>query len=190
VLIHIHPFFTQFTGYFDLPCAFNLSEGSDCPSRQAGINPPYAESPFAIPEALPLEWDGTQPPSTGITQCSILLRTYAPDLLPLATLTFTLRCPVFAGCHKTLLASKSFPSLSLLIFLEMSDSLPRCFLVRISSFLPPRHRPSPPVKRIGSQQYSTQQLQCGRKFRGCKYSLMFKPLNLLATLDCSHSCFT
>ena len=48
---------------------------------------------------------------------------------------------------------RTFPVLSLSIFLEMSDPIPRCSSKCISSFLPSKHRPSPGRQRIGRQQY-------------------------------------
>jgi hypothetical protein len=72
-----------------------------------------------------------------------------------------------------------FPALSLSIFQWMSDPIPRCSLKCDFSFLPSKHRPSPAEEWVGKLQYSVQQLQYGGSFRGCRYSLLFRPPLLL-----------
>lgn len=97
--------------------------------------------------------------------------------LDLSSCTFSLcRLPQAPADNRT------FPALSLSIFLWMLDPILRCFLKCSFSFLPPEHRPSPRSQRIGRQQNTTQQLQCGKDFRSCRYSLLFRPPHLLATL--------
>ncbi len=48
---------------------------------------------------------------------------------------------------------RTFPTLSLRIFLRMLGPIPRWFFWCIYSFLPRRHRPSPSWERLGTQQY-------------------------------------
>ncbi len=112
----------------------------------------------------------------------MLLWAHAPNLISLLASAF--RPCTFSLCRlpQTPADTRFFPALSQLIFPMMSDSIPRRSLECIFSFLPLKHRPSPREKGIGMPQYSVQQLQYGRPFRGCKYLLLFRPHRLLAIL--------
>jgi len=78
-------------------------------------------------------------------------------------------------------AQRSFPTLSLPIFPHVSGPLLRLPPGCLRPFLPPRHWPSPSLKRVGATRSSQQLLQLGLKFRSCSHSLMFRPVGLLAT---------
>jgi len=97
--------------------------------------------------------------------------------------------PLYRFCARSLCRllqapanNRLFPALSPTIFPKMSDPIPRCSLRCTFSFLPSERRPSPGKKGIGKSQCSIQQLQYGAGLRGCRYSLLFRPLCLLATL--------
>ncbi len=47
--------------------------------------------------------------------------------------------------------------------------------------LPRRHRPSPGVARVGFPLHPANTIFHGRDFRGCSYSVMFRPPSLLAS---------
>ena len=80
-----------------------------------------------------------------------------------------------------LLVNRTFPTLSLRIFLRMHGPLPRQSPRCICPFLPAEHRPSPRYDRSATQRNPKQRLQLRTPFRGCSHSFMFKPPDLLAT---------
>jgi len=80
-----------------------------------------------------------------------------------------------------LLVNRTFPTLSLRIFLRMHGPLPRQSLRCTCPFLPAEHRPSPRWDWSATQHYLEQRLQLRTPFRGCSHSFMFKPPDLLAT---------
>ena len=59
----------------------------------------------------------------------------------------------------------------------------------IYPFLPTKHRPSPRSEKIGFHNIRTA-ASVRYSFRGCKHSLMFRPLPLLATLTAPTVAFT
>ncbi len=64
----------------------------------------------------------------------------------------------------------------------MSDPILRRRLCCFYPFLHIVHRPSPRLHWVGANAIPEQWLQFGLWFRSCRYSFMFKPLILLATL--------
>ena len=54
--------------------------------------------------------------------------------------------------------------------------------------LPQRHRPSPGVDRSASRFFPRTATLRGRDFRGCSYSVMFRPPSLRASPDRSYRC--
>jgi len=77
-------------------------------------------------------------------------------------------------------AHSSFPTLSLRICPWMLDPLPRRYTVCLHLFLRRRHRPSPRDVRSASRIYSANNDFSRDDFRGCRYSVMFRPPSLLA----------
>src|SRR5215813_4005661 len=62
----------------------------------------------------------------------------------------------------------------------MLDPLPRRYTVCSHLFLPRCHRPSPRGVGSASRIYSANNDFSRRDFRGCRYSVMFRPPSLLA----------
>jgi len=142
----------------------------------------YGRESLCLDSTLPLSRNDWPSFYTHVTRCSLLLRTHAPNLLSL--LTFTFQLCVFSLCRLLQAPAdhRLFPALSLTIFPEMSDSVPRCFL-RVHFLISTSKTSAFSRKERDRQtQNPVQQLQYGSVLRGCKYSLMFKPLHLLATL--------
>ena len=78
-------------------------------------------------------------------------------------------------------AHGSFPTLSLRIFPWMLDPVPRRFTVCTHLFLPRCHRPSPSKEWVGFPHFVPRITTSRRSvFRGCRYSLMFRPPSLLS----------
>ncbi len=78
-------------------------------------------------------------------------------------------------------AHGSFPTLSLRIFPWMLDPVPRRFTVCPHLFLPRCHRPSPSKEWVGFPRFVPRITTSHRSvFRGCRYSLMFRPPSLLS----------
>ena len=78
-------------------------------------------------------------------------------------------------------AHGSFPTLSLRIFPWMLDPVPRRFTVCPHLFLPRCHRPSPSKEWVGFPHFVPRITTSRRSvFRGCRYSLMFRPPSLLS----------
>src|SRR5207344_704934 len=78
-------------------------------------------------------------------------------------------------------AHGSFPTLSLRIFPWMLDHVPRRFTVCPHLFLPRCHRPSPSKEWVGFPHFVPRITTSRRSvFRGCRYSLMFRPPSLLS----------
>jgi hypothetical protein len=95
---------------------------------------------------------------------------------------FRLVRSVFAGCCKPLLTIGPSQRYLCKSFFGCLTPYPGVFLKCIFSFLPSKLRPSSSVDGVGFPQYPVQQLQYGKPFRDCRYSLLFKPPNLLTTL--------
>jgi hypothetical protein len=78
-------------------------------------------------------------------------------------------------------AHGSFPTLSLRIFPWMLDPVPRRYTVCSRLFLPRCHRPSPSKEWVGFP-HVVPRITTSRRsvFRGCRYSLMFRPPSLLS----------
>ena len=74
-----------------------------------------------------------------------------------------------------------FPTLSPRVLPQMPDPLPRRLARCTCPFLPSRLRPSPRVYRVGALRDSAKRLLGGVLFRGCRYSVTFRPPGLLAT---------
>ena len=75
----------------------------------------------------------------------------------------------------------SFPTLSLRIFPWMLDPVPRRYTVCSHLFLPRCHRPSPSEEWVGFPRFVPRITTSRRPvFRGCRYSLMFRPPSLLS----------
>jgi hypothetical protein len=78
-------------------------------------------------------------------------------------------------------AHGSFPTLSLRIFPWMLDPVPRRYTVCSRLFLPRCHRPSPSKEWVGFPRFVPRITTSRRSvFRGCRYSLMFRPPSLLS----------
>ena len=79
-------------------------------------------------------------------------------------------------------APGSFPTLSLRIFPWMLDPVPRRYTVCSHLFLPRCHRPSPRKEWVGFPRIFVPRITTSRRsvFRGCRYSLMFRPPSLLS----------
>ena len=78
-------------------------------------------------------------------------------------------------------AHGSFPTLSLRIFPWMLDPVPRRFTVCTHLVLPRCHRPSPSKEWVGFPHFVPRITTSRRSvFRGCRYSLMFRPPSLLS----------
>ncbi len=120
-------------------------------------------------------------PSAGVTPPSSLIRTHAPDLIP----------PIDFGFHYSIglcrlsslpAAMGSFPTLSLRIFPYVHGPLPRLLLWCVYPFLPTRHRPSRRHQPVGAWQHAHAMATSACKtFRGCSHSIIFMPVDLLAT---------
>jgi hypothetical protein len=95
------------------------------------------------------------------------------------------RYPCASGLCRLLSAPaafRTFPTLSLRIFLHVSGPIPRLLLRCTYPFLPAKLRPSRRCESVGAWQLPIRwQLLYGILFRGCNHSLMFKPADLLAT---------
>ena len=74
-----------------------------------------------------------------------------------------------------------FPTLSLRILLHVSGPLPRLPLWCVYPFLPTGLRPSQQSNPVGAQHHPYYSNFSMEEFRGCSHSLMFKPVDLLAT---------
>ena len=78
-------------------------------------------------------------------------------------------------------AHGSFPTLSLRIFPWMLDPVPRRYIVCSHLFLPRCHRPSPSEEWVGFPRFVPRITTSRRPvFRGCRYSVMFRPPSLLS----------
>ena len=78
--------------------------------------------------------------------------------------------------------SRPFPTLSLRIFLYVQGPLPRLLLWCIHPFLPTRLRPSQRRHPVGAlAEIHALATSAWGTFRGCSHSLIFKPVDLLAT---------
>ena len=78
-------------------------------------------------------------------------------------------------------APGSFPTLSLRLFPWMLDPVPRRYTVCSHLFLPRCHRPSPSEEWVGFPRFVPRITTSRRSvFRGCRYSLMFRPPSLLS----------
>ena len=118
-------------------------------------------------------------PSADITPPSSLLRTHASILNPLSTLAQTLvtnLCRLLSAPA----GSRTFPTLSLRIFLYVLESLPRLLQWCSYPFLPTEQRPSRRVEPVGAW-LNPHGNFCVGIFRGCNYLFIFRPVDLLAT---------
>jgi hypothetical protein len=146
----MHPFFTQFIAYFDLPfVSFPLE--ALCLPGSTSISPPCAESSFTISERVLSKKEMTQRLSHSALgyQCLSLLQAYAPNSRSL----FTSLVSLVNSLCRLLQASadhESFPALSLSIFLWMSNPIPRLSLRCTLSLPPLKLRPSSRIHRVGS----------------------------------------
>jgi hypothetical protein len=78
-------------------------------------------------------------------------------------------------------AHGSFPTLSLKVFPRMLDPVPRRYTVCSHLFLPRCRRPSPSKEWVGFPRLAHEITTSRRSvFRGCRYSVMFRPPSLLA----------
>ena len=78
-------------------------------------------------------------------------------------------------------AHGSFPTLSPTVCSWMLDPLPRRYTVCSHLFLPRCHRPSPSEEWVGFPRFVPRITTSRRPvFRGCRYSLMFRPPSLLS----------
>jgi hypothetical protein len=109
-----------------------------------------------------------------------LLRTYAPNSPSLLTLAFLALINNLCRLLQAPANDESFPALSLLIFLWMSNPLSRCSSECSFSFLPLKLRPSASRHASAFAQHHVQQLQYVANFRNCRYFFMFRPPHLLA----------
>ena len=80
-----------------------------------------------------------------------------------------------------------FPNVNPQIFLHVQAPLPRLLLWCIYPFLPTRLRSSRrydsvDARRLRVYSFTRTAISVRRSYRGCSNSLMFKPVNLLATL--------
>jgi hypothetical protein len=77
-------------------------------------------------------------------------------------------------------APGSFPTLSLKVLPWMLDPVPRRYTVCSRLFLPRCHRPSPSKEWVGFPRLVLRMTTSRRPaFRGCRYSVMFRPPSLL-----------
>ncbi len=154
--------------------------------------------PGSVPRQLSPKYDRHLPrapsPAQGVTPCgmtswvtwegvtlpSSLLRAHAPDQNPLSASVFP--------CTKSLrrlwripAGNWPFPTLSLRILLHVSGPLPRLLLWCVYPFLPTELRPSQQSNPVGAQHNPYYSNFSMGEFRGCSHSLMFKPVDLLAT---------
>jgi len=75
-----------------------------------------------------------------------------------------------------------FPTLSLRIFLYVQEPLPRLLLWCTHPFLPTRLRPSQRSHPVGAlADLHALATSAWGTFRGCSYSIIFQPVDLLAT---------
>jgi hypothetical protein len=103
--------------------------------------------------------------------------------------TYILSQPRFYPCTMSLCrllrapaGSSSFPTLFLRIFLYVQGPLPRRLLWCTHPFLPTRHRPSRRCHPVGAfARIHALATSAWATFRGCSHSLIFKPVDLLAT---------
>jgi hypothetical protein len=79
------------------------------------------------------------------------------------------------------LATGTFPTCSLRIFLQLPGPLPRLSRWCTGPLLPTERRPSHREDTVGTRRGSAPRLQGGALFRGCRHALRFRPLDVLAT---------
>ena len=130
-------------------------------------------------------------PPLGRCECHLLRGRYPSVIAPTGSCAtpvglspasaFSLVRRVLAGCTQSLLPPGSFPTLSLRIFPWMLDPVPRRYTVCSHLFLPRCHRPSPSKEWVGFPRFVPRITTSRRPvFRGCRYSLMFRPPSLLS----------
>src|SRR5580765_3712181 len=149
--------------------------------RHTAKKPPSVLSPFAQRRCY-LRWgDVSAISSEGVTPPSSLLRAHVP--LPLGSLLLrhlasfeeswqVVRSPC---CPRELpdVISENLP--------WMLDPVPRRYTVCSRLFLPRCHRPSPRKEWVGFPRFVPRITTSRRSvFRGCRYSLMFRPPSLLS----------
>ena len=143
--------------------------------------PPSVLSPFAQLRCY-LRWgDVSAISSEGVTPPSSLLRAHVP--LPLGSLLLRHSASFEESWQvvRSPCCPRELPTLSLRIFPWMLDPVPRRFTVCPHLFLPRCHRPSPSEEWVGFPHFVPRITTSRRSvFRGCRYSLMFRPPSLLS----------
>ena len=120
-------------------------------------------------------------PSVGVTPPSSLIRTHAPAQK--APIGFGFPPPI-GLCRLSSLpaAPRPSPTLSLRIFLYVPGPLPRWLLWFNYPFLPTRLRPSQRGHPVGAfTVIHALATSAWETFRGCSHSIIFRPVDLLAT---------
>ena len=130
---------------------------------------------------LPPLSTGFEPVSPGVTPALSLLLAHAPDLNPLTASVLPLYRESLQVAAPPA-GSRPFPTLSLRIFLYVQGPLPRLLLWCFHPFLPTRLRPSQRRHPVGAlAEIHALATSAWATFRGYSHSLIFKPVDLLAT---------
>ena len=116
----------------------------------------------------------------GVAPSSSLIRAHAPDLLPSARLQHSLARAVFAGCCQPLL--EVGPSRRYLCesFSTCLNPYPDCSCGALTHFFP-QNNGLPGLLNRSALSYTHTATSVWRVFRGCNYSFIFRPVDLLAT---------
>lgn len=152
MLVHIRQFFTQFAANLEHIAIVCILMSQSTPTA-THICSAMCREPLRHSKALPLSWNGSSSFSAGVTQPSLLLWAHVPNLLSLFASAFRLCALSLCRLLQAPADNRPFPTLSLSIFPKMSDSLSRCSLRCMFSFLPLKHRPSPVLQGIGKTQF-------------------------------------
>ena len=119
--------------------------------------------------------------SPGVTPALSLILAHAPDLNPLTASVLPLYRESLQVAAPPA-GSRPFPTLSLRIFLYVQGPLPRLLLWCFHPFLPTRLRPSQRRHPVGAlAEIHALATSAWATFRGYSHSLIFKPVDLLAT---------
>lgn len=153
------------------------SPALQCPGTQGGRQAPRAPSRA---QGVTSRAGTSRIPSAGSTPPSSLLRAHAPVLSPPAAYGHSLGRPVFAGCGQPLLGvgpSRRYLCESVSACLNPYPGCSRGALAR--SF--PQDNGLPDVRtRSALGNTHTMATSVWALFRGCSYSIIFRPADLLA----------
>lgn len=179
MLTHIHPS----APWFASKVAPTMSPGPTVSGYSGGRQAPRAPSRA---QGVTSRAGTSRIPSAGSTPPSSLLRAHAPVLNPPAAYGHSLGRPVFAGCCQPLLGvgpSRRYLCESVSACL---NPYPGCSRGALARFFP-QDNGLPDVRtRSALGNTHTMATSVWTLFRGCSYSIIFRPADLLAPPSCSY----